>query len=369
MVTKAKLLPNLSQAFVGKLSEVLLLTSVGILTASPGWAVVVAPTSITVSVPAGSNNAQADGSTQTYSLPATAPISAANTYVDDVLLQSITFSGTTFTSTNLLRDTQRFEVTAGRANINAEYGQGGTTASYIGGTATITDTNSDTNPNPFVSSGSSTEGTYVPAATRESVNPIIQDAALQAAFNSLSISQGIDGELLTNAYTYRTIFDQGVVDSSTILDDVPELIFFERGLNSNYTVRAITGGTFANPTFAGNTVTLLQTQHTASGIFIDTVEINAGQQLGIVGIDLNEFGITAANTAIYGIELTSTDGNNAGADIYGQFASASNTANFRTVPSNLAAVPEPLTILGSGMALGFGALMKRQHSRKRKETT
>lgn len=27
-------------------------------------------------------------------------------------------------------------------------------------------------------------------------------------------------------------------------------------------------------------------------------------------------------------------------------------------------VPEPLTILGSGIALGFGALMKRQHSRK-----
>lgn len=33
-----------------------------------------------------------------------------------------------------------------------------------------------------------------------------------------------------------------------------------------------------------------------------------------------------------------------------------------------AAVPEPLTILGSGMALGFGILMKREYSRKRQNT-
>lgn len=32
------------------------------------------------------------------------------------------------------------------------------------------------------------------------------------------------------------------------------------------------------------------------------------------------------------------------------------------------AVPEPLTIFGSGLALGFGVLMERQYSRKRKKT-
>jgi len=32
-------------------------------------------------------------------------------------------------------------------------------------------------------------------------------------------------------------------------------------------------------------------------------------------------------------------------------------------------VPEPLTILGSGLALGFGSLMKRQQSRKLKKTS
>ncbi|MEQ8975973.1 MAG: PEP-CTERM sorting domain-containing protein [Coleofasciculus sp. C1-SOL-03] len=31
------------------------------------------------------------------------------------------------------------------------------------------------------------------------------------------------------------------------------------------------------------------------------------------------------------------------------------------------AVPEPLTILGSGMALGFGALFKKQQSKKQKK--
>ena len=33
----------------------------------------------------------------------------------------------------------------------------------------------------------------------------------------------------------------------------------------------------------------------------------------------------------------------------------------------LAAVPEPLTILGTGTAIGFGAFFKRQTSKKQKE--
>lgn len=356
MTTKAELMPNFPQAFVGKLSKVLLLTSVGILTTSPGWAVTIGPTSLTVSVPVGSNNSQADGSTQTYSRttqtgvqPLAITNGVAGTYVDDVLLQTIIFSGTTFNSTNLSA-TERFNVTVGQNNINAEYGD--------------SDTGSDGNPNPFVSAGIVAEGAAVPDATRESTNPAIQNPALQAAFNSLSISQGIDGEEVT--YAYRTIFDQGLVDLNIGVDQIPELIFFERGINSPYTVRAIIGGTFASPTFAPTAVTATAANHTPSGVFINTIEISGRQQLGVVGIDLNEFGITDSTTAIYGIELTSTGAS--GADIYGNFASASDTANFRTVPSELSGVPEPLTILGSGMALGFGALMKRQYSRKRKET-
>lgn len=41
--------------------------------------------------------------------------------------------------------------------------------------------------------------------------------------------------------------------------------------------------------------------------------------------------------------------------------------NFDNVSLRATPVPEPLGILGSGMALGFGVLMKRQYSRKRNE--
>jgi hypothetical protein len=47
-----------------------------------------------------------------------------------------------------------------------------------------------------------------------------------------------------------------------------------------------------------------------------------------------------------------------------------NILSYAASKSNQASqpVPEPLTILGSGLALGFGSLMKRQHSRKLKKT-
>lgn len=368
MATKAALLPDFPQAFGRKLSKALLLTSVGtVLTASPGWAVVVAPTSITVAVPgtAGgideSNNTQADGSTFTYSRTGTATsltstqTGASTAFVDDVLLRSITFAGVTFqrNSTYNIVEAVRVRVTSGRANINAEFGD--QDLANNGG--------SDGNPNPFVSAGVATTGTNLSGETnaiRESQDPYIQDRALSAAFNSLSISQGTDGEA---AHAYRLTFDQGIVDNNNATDNVPELIFFERGSNSAFSLRAITGGTFDAPTFAPTTVSVAgnTATETPSGVFIDTSETPTAQQLGVVGIDLNEFGLTAGQ-AIYGFDLT-TD--NTGADIYGNFATGT-TSQFRTTPAAL--VPEPLTILGSGMALGFGVLMKREYSRKRKKT-
>ena len=41
-------------------------------------------------------------------------------------------------------------------------------------------------------------------------------------------------------------------------------------------------------------------------------------------------------------------------------------ANSKSVPGK--SVPEPLTILGSATALGFGALLKREHSKKQKKS-
>lgn len=344
-------LVSMPQAFVSKLSKILLLTSIGtVLAASPGWAVALKPTQLSVSVPAGSNNPQADGSTLTYNIQgsgSTAKLvgtttAATQTFVDDVLLSTITFGGVTLNSGNM-RQASKARVVSGRTYINAEYGD--------------QDTGSDGNPNPFVSAGDIAEGATLPPAIRESTDPSIQDKAIREAFNSLSLSQGVDGEG-TN-YTYNLIFDSGIIDSSTAVDSTPELIFFERGANSSFSVKAIIGGTFETPVFATKTVNIAIADLLPSGVYIDTIEISTKQELGVVGVDLNDFGLSA-NQVVYGVQLTSTVGS--GADIYGQFLTAANPSQFRRQ-----AVPEPLTIIGSGMALGFGFLLQRQYAKKLKK--
>ncbi len=167
-----------------------------------------------------------------------------------------------------------------------------------------------------------------------------------------------------NDYTFRLLFENGIIDSSSLADQLPELIIFERATPTNsYTVRAITGGSLTNPTHAPTTVTVLQSVQTPSGIYIDAIDPTAidKEQINIAGIDLNEFGITStsANQVLYGVEITSINGS--GADIFGLNLTAADPARqFRAQ-----AVPEPSTIIGSGVALGFWLLMKREYSRKR----
>lgn len=333
-------LPDFSGVFVRNLSKVLLLASVGtVLTALPGWSVGIKPSSVTVTNPV----SQSCSSTVTTNCTnnGTRNGSSSQPYVDDILLNTITFGTRTFSTTNI-REGQQAGVVTGRGFINAEFGD--------------LDDNKDGNPNPFG------VNPPVPLITQESTDPKTQDPAIKNAFNSLSLSQGLDGEEAAE-FSYKLTFKEGIVDNNSGVDQIPELVFFERGINSNFTVRAITGGTFDNPTLSNPvSVTAPATELFATGIHIDTSEIDAGQQLGAIGFDLNEFGISAGQT-VYGVQVTSPAG--AGADIYGQFATTQNTANFRTVPPAL--VPEPLTILGSGIALGFGTLMKIQYSRKRKK--
>lgn len=325
-----------------KLSQILLLISSGIvLTELPGLTVALAPTSGSVILPptGTSNNVGRNG------------ISAASAFVDDIILDTITFSGVTFSRTQgALSYAQQATVTSGREYINAEYGD--------------SDTGSDANPNPYVAAGIISEGTPLSNSTRESTDPAIQDRAITAAFNSLSLAQGIDGESAAS-YAYQAIFQQGIVDNNLTVDSVPEIVFFERGVDADFTVQVITGGTFALPIFAPTTITVARANLTPSGFFIDTIEIPTGEQLGVVGFDLNDFGLIA-DEVIYGVSVTSI--NNSGADIYGQVLTAENTSQFRPVPSALSetAVPEPATIVSSIMALGVGIVMKIYCSRSKK---
>lgn len=340
-------LPNFLVTFCPRLSQALLLASLGtVLTASAGWAVVLTPTSLTVNTLPGTQNTGAGNS-------------KTSGYNDDIVMSQVQFSGVTFSSSGQFRPVLAAEVLSNRSNVNAEFGD--------------RDNGSDGNPNPFVAAGvklpngnpipSNYNWITDPSGVRESTNPGIQDNAIRSAFNTLSVSQGVDGEAL--GYTFQVVFQEGITDTSTAADQVPELIFFERGANSDFTVRAITGGTFDNPQLSPNTVTVNRNQMLKSSKFIDTVEILStdAQELGVVGIDLTDFGIYSDadpnNNNVYGVQLSSI--NNSGADLYGQFV-ASETQDFEDLPPELA--PEPLTILGSGMALGFGALMQRQRSRK-----
>ncbi len=276
---------------------------------------------------------------------------SASPFVDDVYLASMTFGSTTFASgSGQFRAVGNVNVVSGAANVNAEYGDA--------------DTGSDGNPNPFLLAG-------VSDANPESTDPAIQRPSIRAAFNSLSIVQGIDGE--GTPYTLDLIFQRGINDdNSSAVDNIPELIFLERGANSIYNVQVITGGTFLNPIFAPNTITINSgnaAQARATGYYIDTVEIPGGQQLAATGLDLNSFFNGTAST-IYGVRITDTNG----ADLYGNFLSAASTSQFVPVPEALQGdgflsepivVPEAgtglLTLLGSAGILG--AVIRRRTSR------
>lgn len=296
-----------SQFPLDYLRKLLLLTSVGVLIASPGWAVPIKPNSLSVSSPSGTTNPTGSGTG-----------SSSRPYVDDVILNSITFGSSSnpvaFRRTNNeIRTIQNARVITGRANINAEYGD--------------SDTNSDGNPNPFVSAGIISSGNP-PDATRESTNPSIQDNAIRSSYSSLSLTQGIDGED-GGSFSYDLIFQNGIVDNNSAADQVPELVFFERGVNSDFSVQAITGGPINSPQLS-NPVTVTSDDMLATGRYIDTIEITGGQQLGVAGLDLNDFAV--GSNPVYGIRVSSARN---GPDMYGHFATVRNTNQTTGVPSAL----------------------------------
>lgn len=264
------------------------------------------PTGLTITVPAGTTD-------------------ASNPYTDDVLLETITFGGTTFRFTSdEITIVRTALVTANRSGVNADYGD--------------SDTGSDNDPNPFVKAGLVAEGVS-PAGIQESMNPAIQDRAIVAAFSTRSLNQGIDGEGAD--YVVNLLFARGVLDSDAAADALPELVFFERGVNSSFSVRAITGGTIAAPILSSATEVLVANLW-RTGVLIDPTE-SAAQELGVAGIDLSDLG--AGSTPVYGVQITSTRGS--GADLYGVFMTNAVQANYRALPAGInaggAEIPESAT--------------------------
>jgi len=292
-------------------------------------AVVIQPVGITVSTPSGSNNAAGAGT-------------AGNPYTDDIFLESLVLSsgGGAGSTTTLSAASESFIVgveaivRSGASSVNAEFGDN--------------DTGSDGNANPFVSAGIINEGDPLTDATRESTDPNIQNPSISAAINSLSLSQGVDGE--GPDYTLDIFFAFGVLDNDSGIDSIPELIIFERGVNSSVALQAITGGSTASPTFAPITVSIDAADFFATGIHVDTIEIGGSQELGVAGVDLNDFG--AGTTPILGVRILSTGGT--GADIPSVITTTLNSSQI-TPP-----IPEPSTTLLSLLALFFIQSIRRR---------
>ncbi len=291
-----------------------LIASGGLVLASGAQAAVIHADSIGVSIPGGTND-------------------SSSPYTDDVFLDSIVIGSTNYATQDSFRAVSRFEVLTGRSRINAEWGD--------------TDTNSDGDDNPFVKAG------YDPAA-QESIDPTIQNATLLNAFNSLSLSEMSDGEG-GGALSFRLLFSASLTDNDDGVDQVPEIMLFERGMNDIFDVKLITGGTFEFPEFSS----VLQVNSNTfwnTGISVNTVEISGSQTVGFGGFDLNDFGISSGES-VYGMQIDTTGG----PDMNSFVLSAENPDDFGDPLSpspNLSVVPLPaglpllLTTLGATAVFG-----------------
>ena len=165
------------------------------------------------------------------------------------------------------------------------------------------------------------------------------------------------------ADTYQLVWEVAdVSDTSTTsafaIDNVTlngsELYNFESGIPGGFTVRGTVGTSGAVTNLAptqGNSFAFLDTTGNAIPAFDTVTGTEASRLIS------SPFTVRSGDVLSVDLAFLTQDG-----DAFQDYAIAAVTND--PVPDP---VPEPLTILGSGMALGFGALMKRQHSRKRQK--
>lgn len=234
-----------------------------------------------------------------------APSTGAQT--DDVLLQSLSFGATAYDAAQgSFRAVSDFTVTAGRGQINAEYGDN--------------DDGSDGDDNPFVKAGLAAPGASL-NGIRESTDPAIQDAALLTAFNSLSLSEMTDGEGRSFSQ-FQVLFENSLAYDDVGGDGLSDIVFFERGMNDVFDVELIIGGTFESPVLS-DALRVDSRDFWNTGIAVNTVEIGGSQDLGVGGFDLFDFGLEQGDS-VYGFRLSSNDG----PDLGGFFLSAAESSVF-----------------------------------------
>jgi len=261
------------------------------------------PENMSVVIPIGTNNAAGAGAFSCNLsgtvLDCTGDLSTSDS-TDDILLTGITFDGVAFDATvgEIIPGLASVFVDGGGGtNVNAEWGDG--------------DDASDQDDDPFVKAGH-------PSSPQESTDIDVINATLLQVFRTFNVMEGVDGE--DENFRIDLIFERGVSDDNPdTLDDVPEIMVFERGLNSDVSLQLLLAdGGISNELFVD------RSSFRNSGFNADTVEISGGQAMGVVGVDLNEFtgaGFDPATDTVIGVRFGSA-GN--GADIFGVFGTTKN---------------------------------------------
>lgn len=148
--------------------------------------------------------------------------------------------------------------------------------------------------------------------------------------NNNNLNNIIDGE------------DQGAFRMNLFFDSLVDNVFiWERGMNSRIGVQAIDN----NGNLLGNFLKLDSSRWQSAGFSIQTGEIGSAQRVGSLGVSLADLGVL---NAIAGIRV-SAESNYNGPD-------------FKVVGSSAQPVPEPTTLLGSGLVAGAFAWVRRRRA-------
>ncbi|MEM0936256.1 MAG: exosortase-dependent surface protein XDP2 [Pseudomonadota bacterium] len=297
---------------------VLPLVGICLFGALPAAAVTLQPSAMTVTVP---------GTSAPVALDPGAPMS----FTDDVFLNSLTFGTRTFTGTDNFRAASDFTVLSGRNQVNVEWGDD--------------DDGSDGDDTPLVKAG------ITNTTNAEALGPADQDFALLQVFNSLSLSEMTDGEA-GSAHSYRVLFENGITDNDAGVDDIPEIVFFERGRNDTFELLLILGGTFDDPILS-DAITVSSESFASPGLNVDTIEISGSQALGVGGFDLNDWGIPVG-ASVFGFEFRGS-----GADLSGIFASGLSDQFVPPLPPSVVPLPAGVLLLLTALG-GFRVLRRRQ---------
>jgi hypothetical protein len=161
-------------------------------------------------------------------------------------------------------------------------------------------------------------------------------AHLVTNLNNLNLNNIVDGE------------DRGSFRMNFFFDSLVSRVFlWERGRNSQLGVQAID----AKGNLLGQFLHLNSRTWNYAGFNIDTKEIDGAQQVGSLGLDLADFGVLGP---IAGIQVSAL--------------SSYNGPDFKVVAAQAdpEAVPEPMTLLGTGIAAGAMAWSRRRKNAQEK---